>query len=50
MEVLGDVGMWNLILVYLETLLMSVQDRCMVCAQCTIGSGIILDARDGTPR
>ena len=24
------------------------QDRCMVCARCTIGSEIILDAPDGT--
>jgi hypothetical protein len=28
----------------------SVQDRCMVCAKCTIGSEIVLDAHDGTPR
>ena len=26
------------------------QDRCMVCAERTIGSKIILDAPDGTPR
>jgi hypothetical protein len=26
------------------------QDRCMVCAKCTIGAEIILDAPDGTPR
>ena len=25
-------------------------DRCMVCAERTIGSEIILDANDGTPR
>jgi hypothetical protein len=25
--------MWNLILVCLETVLVSVQDRCMVCAE-----------------
>ena len=25
-------------------------DRCTVCAKRTIGSGIILDAPDGTPR
>jgi hypothetical protein len=24
-------------------------DKCMVCAKCTIGSEIILDAPDGTP-
>jgi hypothetical protein len=42
--------MWNLILVYLEIVLVSVQDRCMVWAKHTIGSEIILDAPDGTPR
>jgi hypothetical protein len=26
------------------------QDRCMVCAKRTIGSEIVLDAPDGTPR
>jgi hypothetical protein len=26
------------------------QDRCTVCAKYTIGSKIILDAPDGTPR
>ena len=26
------------------------QDRCMVCVERTIGSDIILDAPDGTPR
>jgi hypothetical protein len=30
--------------------LVSVQDRCMVCAKCSISSEIILDAPDGTPR
>ena len=29
---------------------MSVQDRCMVCARCTIGLQIVLDAPDATPR
>jgi hypothetical protein len=42
--------MWNLILVRLETVLVSVQDRCMVCAKRTIGSEIILDTPDGSPR
>jgi hypothetical protein len=37
-------------LVNLETVLVSVQDRCMVCAKRTIGLEIILDAHDGTPR
>jgi hypothetical protein len=30
--------------------LVSVQDRCMVCAKCTIALEIILDAPNGTPR
>ena len=36
--------MWNLVSVYLETVLVSVHDRCMVCAKRTIGTKIILDA------
>jgi hypothetical protein len=36
--------MWNLVLVHLEIVLVSVQDRCTVCAKRTIGSEIILDA------
>ena len=59
MELLGDMGlvechvmwdMWNLILIRLETVLVSVHDRCTVCAKCTIGSEILLDAPDGTPK
>jgi hypothetical protein len=42
--------MWNLVLVPLEMMLVSVQYRCMVCAERTIGSKIILDAPNGTPR
>ena len=34
--------MWNLVLVRLETVLVSVQDRCIVCAEHNIGSEIIL--------
>jgi hypothetical protein len=41
---------WNLILVRLETVLVSVQDRCTVCTEQTIGIEIVLDAFDGTPR
>jgi hypothetical protein len=40
----------NLVSVHLEMVLVSVQDMCMVCAKCTIGSGIVLDETDGTPR
>ena len=59
MELLRDMGlvecqvtwdMWNLVLVRLETVLVSVHDRCTVCAKRTIGSEILLDAPDGTPR
>ena len=35
--------MWNLVSVRLETVLLSVQDRCTVCAKRTIGSEIFLD-------
>ena len=42
--------MWKLVFFHLEIVLMLTQDRCMVCAERTIGSGIILDAPDGTPR
>ena len=48
MVLLGDVGKWNLVSVCSE--LVSVQDRCTVYAEHTIGSEIILDAPDGTPR
>jgi hypothetical protein len=40
--------MWNLVSVYLETVLVSVQERCMVNAKHTIGSEIILNEPDGT--
>jgi hypothetical protein len=50
MELLGDVGMWNLVLVRLEMLLVLVQYRCTVCAKHTTGSEIILDTPDGTPK
>ena len=42
-------AMWNLVLVRLEMVLVSVQDWCTVCAKRTIGSEIILDVPDGTP-
>jgi hypothetical protein len=38
------------ILVRLEIVLILTQDRCMVCTEHTIGSEIILDAPDETPR
>jgi hypothetical protein len=42
--------MANLVLVSLETVLVSVQDRGTVCTKSTIGLEIILDEADGTPR
>ena len=41
---------WIHVLVQLEIVLVSTQDRSMVCAERTIGSEISLDAPDGTPR
>ena len=42
--------MWNITSLYLETVLVSMQDRCTVCAKRTIGLEIVLDAPYGTPR
>jgi hypothetical protein len=42
--------MWNLASLHLETMLVFVQLRCMVCARHNIGSNIILDALDGTTK
>jgi hypothetical protein len=42
--------MANLVLVYLEMVLVSVQDRCVVCAKRTIGLEIVLEEADGTRR
>jgi hypothetical protein len=38
MELLGDLGVSNLISIRLEMVLVSVQDRCTICAKHTIGS------------
>ena len=42
--------MCNLKSVNLETVLVSVQDRCTVCPKHTIGSEIVWDAPNGTAR
>jgi hypothetical protein len=42
--------MWNLTSFRLETVLLSVQDRCMIWVRCTKGSKIILDTPNGTTR
>ena len=39
---------WKHILVQLEIVLISAHDTCTLCAECTIGPEIILDAPDGT--
>jgi hypothetical protein len=41
---------WKLGLVCLEIVLLFMQDWCMVCVECTVGSKIVLKAPDGTPR
>jgi hypothetical protein len=41
---------WKLDSVCLEIVLILTQDRCTVCAERNIGSEIVLDALDGTPR
>jgi hypothetical protein len=38
---------WKLVLVHLEIVLILTQDRCMVCAERTIGLQIVLDTPDG---
>jgi hypothetical protein len=50
MQLLGDVGHVESGLVHLDTVLLSVQDRCTVCAKRNIGTSIGLDAPDATPR
>jgi hypothetical protein len=40
--------MWNLVLVHLKTVLVSVQDKCTICTKHTVGTEIILDTPDGT--
>ena len=50
MEHLGGMGQVESHFGHLEIVLVSVQDRCKVCAKCTIGSEIVLNTPDGTPR
>jgi hypothetical protein len=40
----------NLVLVLLEIVLILTEDRCAVCVERTIGSEIVMDAPDGSPR
>jgi hypothetical protein len=50
MEILGERVMWNLVSVRLMTVLVPVQYRCTSCSERIIGSKILLDAPDDTPR
>ena len=50
MELLCDVGHVESRSVRLEMELVLMEDRCTVCAKRTIGSDIVLDVPDGTPR
>ena len=50
MELLGDVGLVESLFIPLEPVLVSEQDRCMVCAGHAIGSDIVLDPLDGSTR
>ena len=50
MELLGDVDQVEYRFFHLEIVLVSVQDRCIVCTRRTIGSEIVLVALDGTTR
>ena len=50
MELLGDMRHGESCSVRLEMVFVLVQDRCKVYAENTVGSEIILDAPNGTPR
>jgi hypothetical protein len=41
---------WKLVSVWLEIVLVSALDGCMVCVECTTGMEVILGTPDGTPR
>jgi hypothetical protein len=47
MVLLRDEDQVKLISVHLEIVLILTQDRCMVCAKCTIGMEFILEAPNG---
>jgi hypothetical protein len=50
MVLLGDGLMWKLVSVCMEIVLILMQDRCTICTERTIGSEIVLDEPNGTPR
>jgi hypothetical protein len=41
---------WKLVSVLLDIVLILTQDRCTICVERTIGSKIVLNSPDGTPR
>jgi hypothetical protein len=49
MEVLVTRLKWKLVSLYLETVLVLVQEWCTICAKHTTGSKVILDAPDRIP-
>ena len=48
MEPIGDVSLVESRTVRLEMVLVLVQDRCTVCAKCTIGLDVVLVATEWT--
>jgi hypothetical protein len=50
MELLGDVSHVESHFFLIRAVLVSVQDRCTICAKRTIGSEIVLDEPDSTLR
>jgi hypothetical protein len=50
MVLLGDDVQIKVLSVYLEIVLILIEDRCTVCAERTVGPEIILNAPDGSPR
>jgi hypothetical protein len=50
MVLLGYVVKCKLVLIHLEIVLISMQDRCTVCTEHPIGLEIVLGTPDGTPR
>jgi hypothetical protein len=50
MELLSDVGHVESCFSSFGDSVTISEDRCMVCTKCTIGSEIVLDTTDGTPR
>ena len=50
MDLLGEVGLVESRFGPFRDGVIVVQDRCSACAKHTVGSGIVLDAPDVTPR